>query len=69
MLSLPFRNRRIPARLASASRLFSGEVEGSFILGAKVSWEMFTSYSHRLPFRPASGLEIRNLRRDRQEKN
>jgi hypothetical protein len=33
-----------------------------FILAAKSFYEMFTSYSQLLRFRPDSGLEIRNGR-------
>jgi len=69
MLSLPFSSRRIPARLASELSRLSVEVGASLILTARGFSEMFTSYSHRLPVRPASGLEIRNDRENRQEKN
>jgi len=41
---------------------FSGGVRASFIFAAKSFSEMFTTYSHLLPFCPATGLEIRNHR-------
>jgi hypothetical protein len=47
----------------------SGERFLSFILAAKSSSEMFTTYSHALCFCLASGLETRNHFRNRQEKN
>jgi hypothetical protein len=50
------------------SRL-SVEIGASLIFAARSFSEMFTSYSHRLPLRPASGLEIRNRCQTRQEKN
>ena len=43
-------------------------VEDSVILGREVYQNLFTCYSHRLPSRPASGLEIRNPNKLRQEK-
>ena len=43
-------------------------VEDSVILGRDVYQNLFTCYSHRLPSRPASGLEIRNRNKLRQEK-
>src|SRR6266516_1804038 len=61
--------RRSAARSTSELSLFSGEVKASFILTARSFSEMFTSYSHPLPFCAASGLEIRNHRENRQEKN
>ena len=69
MLSLPFNRRRSIATLASELRRLSVEVGASLILTARSFSEMFTSYSHRLPVRPASGLETRNRRQNRQEKN
>jgi hypothetical protein len=69
MLSFPFSSRRITAGLASELRRMSVEFGASLILSARSFSEMFTSYSHRLPVRPASGLEIRNGRQNRQEKN
>ena len=55
--------------MASEFGRLSVEVRASLILTARSFLEMFTSYSHRLPVRPASGREIRNRCRNRQEKN
>jgi hypothetical protein len=40
-----------------------------FILAAETFSKIFTTYSHALYSCPASGLEIRNRRKNRQEKN
>jgi hypothetical protein len=69
MFSLAFSKRRITARLPSELNRLSVEVGALLILAARSFSEMFTSYSHRFPVRPASGLEIRNRRQNRQEKN
>lgn len=68
MLSFLFSSRRITAGLVSELRRMSVDVGASLILSTRSFSEMFTSYSHRLPLRPASGLEIRNRRKNRQEK-
>jgi hypothetical protein len=55
-------SQQIVARERCAeARLFCGGAV-PFILAAKSFYEMFTSYSHLLRFRPDSGLEIRNGR-------
>jgi len=53
-----FSRRLVAAGSAFEFSRLSRAVKASFILAARSFSEMFTSYSHRLPFRPASGLRL-----------
>jgi hypothetical protein len=55
-------------RSRSLRRRWVKEVRAWLILAGRCLSKLFTSYSHLLFWRPASGLEIRNPRKVRQEK-